>query len=106
MSALYFVDKDAFGDDCLWRGDGPDDSTSAPVVARHELGEHQDVLWPVLVAVLAEDKETVEKVARAIHEYNEYDPVQRAPWEQMQGVHRWNRLGQAHHALRALRGES
>lgn len=63
--STYFVAPDGYSDETLWAGAGPDDSTCSPVVARHELG--YDLLWDVLVGVLTEDADTLERMAEAIH---------------------------------------
>lgn len=59
----YFVADDGGGNVTLWRAT---DGDPINVACRYQLDAINRELWPLLAGVLAQDAETVERVARAV----------------------------------------
>lgn len=98
----YFVAPDGNGDPTIWQRDGAEQQHGIGFIAKYELGEHQDVLWPVLVGVLTEDAETVERLARAIYEDGSWQS--QCPWDKLFESTREECRKNARAVVGALRG--
>lgn len=98
MAEIYFIDKDADGDECLWAAESVRDERPRAVVCQVQIPE----LWPLINGVTDGSAAAVELVARTLFDLRS-EPA--APtWADLNELTHSSYRDEARYVLDALRG--